>query len=72
MSTAEVRRRYKRELAAAQPRLDEPLLPPARDDQRCDRCGIGTGYVWLTREGFWQKGGGACYRRCKPCEEATT
>ena len=62
MSTAEVRRRYKRELAAAQGRLDEPVLPPALDDQRCDRCGIGTGHVWKQDDG-------TRYRRCRKCEE---
>ncbi len=68
MSTAEVRRRYKRELAGAQLKLDPPVLPPAmqleewRQDQRCDRCRCGTGRIW--------NDDGTRYRRCKPCEEA--
>ncbi len=62
MSTAEVRRRYKREISAAKHLFDEPVLPPALDDQRCDRCGIGTGHRWTRDDG-------SSYRRCVPCEE---
>ncbi len=64
MSTAEVRRRYKRELAAAQQLFDPPALPLAIErwrDQYCDRCGIGTGRVWHDD--------GERYRRCVKCEE---
>jgi hypothetical protein len=63
MSTAEVRRRYKRELAAAQPLFDKLVLPPALDDQRCDQCGIGTGRVW-------KQPNGEHVRRCVKCDAA--
>jgi hypothetical protein len=69
MSTAEVRRRYKREVAAAQQLFDPPVLPPAMQmeewqlDMRCDRCRVPSSCLYKQPDG-------SRVRRCERCEEA--
>ncbi len=68
MSTAEVRRRYRREIAVAQQLFDPPVLPPAmqmeewRNDMRCDTCRCDISIVWKQDDG-------TRYRRCVNCKE---
>lgn len=63
MSTADLAKRYRRELAAAKPRLDPIALPPAWAlNMHCVSCGEITGLLWREKSG-------ERVRRCGKCEE---